>query len=314
MLHSTLRRIPGAARAGRIVLISLVTLAACIAPARAAGPLPRRAMLVSLDGLRPDVALRANMPALRSVMARGSWTMWARTSPMSITLPSHTTMLTGVPPAKHGITWNDDKRHAEVEQVAWPTVFTLAHRAGLTTGIAVGKVKLTALAAPGTAEFRALPAVADSLMDLAVADTVVRWLVGPRPQFLFVHLPSLDLAGHAVGWGSARQVAVAERVDRALGRILRALDQTGLADSTLIVITADHGGVSRNHGMDDPRSHTVPWIAAGPGVRRGFDITSESDVPVDLQDTFAVLCERLGLVPPQPVDGKTLPVIADTAR
>ncbi len=301
-------------RAARRCVLWMILLAASLAPAHAQAPLPRRAMLVSLDGLRPDVALRANMPALRSVMARGSWTMWARTSPLSITLPSHTTMLTGVPPAKHGVTWNDDRRHADVEREPWPTVFTLAHEAGLTTGIAVGKVKLTALAAPGTADYRALPAVADSLLDLAVADTVVRWLVGPRPQFLFVHLPALDLAGHAVGWGSARQVAVAERVDRALGRILRALDQTGLADSTLIVITADHGGVGRNHGMDDPRSHTVPWIAAGPGVRRGFDITSESDVPVDLQDTFAVLCERLGLVPPQAVDGKTLPVIFDRSR
>ena len=68
----------------------------------------RRIVIVSIDGLRPDVALRANMPALRSLMARGSFTMFAVTTDVAVTLPSHMSMLTGMPPDKHKILYNDD--------------------------------------------------------------------------------------------------------------------------------------------------------------------------------------------------------------
>ncbi len=297
----------------RFRFLWLALLLGVLAAAAHAQP-PRRAMLVTIDGLRPDLALRADMPALRGLMARGAYTFWAHTSPLSITLPSHATMLTGVPPAKHGITWNDDSRPDEVRRVAWPTVFVLAHEAGLRTAIGVGKRKLDALAPPGTADLRAVPPVADTLLDRAVADTVVRWLVTGRPQFVFVHLPGPDLAGHSRGWGSPSQIAAIERADRALSRILRALDQTGLAESTLVIVTADHGGIGTHHDQDDVRTHTVPWIAAGPGVRRGVDLGSDAATEVHLQDTFAVLCDQLGLVPPRPVDGRVPPGLRTPGR
>ena len=39
----------------------------------------------------------------RALMHRGSFTMWAQTTAVSVTLPSHVSMLTGVPPSMHGI-------------------------------------------------------------------------------------------------------------------------------------------------------------------------------------------------------------------
>ena len=69
----------------------------------------RRVLIISVDGLRPDLALRANMPAVRSLIARGSFTFWAKTTAMAVTLPSHTSMLTGVHPGKHGILWRSEE-------------------------------------------------------------------------------------------------------------------------------------------------------------------------------------------------------------
>src|SRR5688572_28312028 len=58
----------------------------------------RHLIIISCDGMRPDVLLRAETPNFRKLMARGSFSLWARTIPIAITLPSHTSMLTGVYP------------------------------------------------------------------------------------------------------------------------------------------------------------------------------------------------------------------------
>src|SRR5947209_8146715 len=49
----------------------------------------KHAIVVSIDGLRPDLMLEADTPNLHSLMQRGCYSMWARTTPNSITLPSH---------------------------------------------------------------------------------------------------------------------------------------------------------------------------------------------------------------------------------
>src|ERR1019366_2019005 len=71
-------------------------------------PLPgiEHVVIIIVDGLRPDVLLLANAPALHAMVHSGSYTFWARTTDVAITLPSCTSMLTGVKPAKHGVNWN----------------------------------------------------------------------------------------------------------------------------------------------------------------------------------------------------------------
>src|SRR5688500_5249410 len=68
-------------------------------------PVVSRILIVSIDGLRPDLALRGDMPTLRSLLPQSSYSFWARTVPHAITLPSHTSMLTGVVPRKHEVEW-----------------------------------------------------------------------------------------------------------------------------------------------------------------------------------------------------------------
>src|SRR5690349_20164055 len=68
--------------------------------------LSRHLLIVSIDGLRPDLLVRAKTPTIRSLIERGSFSMWARTTKVAITLPSHVSMLTGVPPERHLIDWN----------------------------------------------------------------------------------------------------------------------------------------------------------------------------------------------------------------
>lgn len=290
-------------RAG-VARVALVL--AWLAVASSTAHAERHALLVSADGLRPDVALRAEMPVLRALMARGSFTMWAVTTDLAVTLPSHVSMLTGVPPPVHAITYNHDTRPGEPAEPAWPTLLELAKRARLRTAMSAGKGKFSLFAEPGALDRSFVPPRGASATDEVVADSAARWLVSLRPHLMFVHLPGLDAAGHANAWGSAAQLEVAARTDRALGHVLQALALAGLQDSTLVVITADHGGAGTTHGGLDPRSRTIPWIAAGPGVRRNFDLATVATRTVRTEDTFATIAEWLGLTLEKPVEGRAV--------
>jgi arylsulfatase A-like enzyme len=200
-------------------------------------------------------------------------------------------MLTGVGAEKHGVTWNE---YLEESFSNVPTLFELAKEAGYSTAMAAGKMKFIALAKPGTLDWQYLPPdepVTDRTV-VAAAERIVR---EHRPHVLFVHLPGVDTAGHAHGWGSAEQVAAVEEADRLVGLLVDVLSDLALQDSVLVLLTSDHGGAGKGHGEDDPRSRFIPWIVAGAGVRRDFDLTLKDERTIRTQDTFATACAFLGL-------------------
>jgi predicted AlkP superfamily pyrophosphatase or phosphodiesterase len=269
------------------------------APGPAAPVSARRVLIVSVDGLRPDIALRASMPTLRSLMRAGSFTFYAQTTDLAVTLPSHVSMLTGNPPEVHGVTWNDDGPTLRVPRV--PTLFALAHAAGRTTALVSGKSKFSVFERAGGLDWSA---VRGQLSDEEVADRAVELIRQHRPEVLVVHLPAHDATAHAQGWGSPASLRAAEAADAALGRVLAALEEAKVLGETLVIVTADHGGAGKNHGGLDPRSRLIPWIAAGPGVVAGLDLTLEPALVVHTEDTFATALQFLGLPLPAPCAGR----------
>src|SRR4051812_4091761 len=165
-----------------------------------------RMVIISIDGCRPDLLLRANTPNVHGLIARSTFTFWARTTPPSITLPSHTSMLTGVVPRKHKIEWNEDLKLVEPFYPKFPTLFEVAHRAGLTTAIVSGKAKFSVLNKPGTIDWAVVPQeeLGDDDVVCAKAVEIIR---AHQPQVMFVHLPGVDNAGHKYGWSSPEQMA-----------------------------------------------------------------------------------------------------------
>jgi predicted AlkP superfamily pyrophosphatase or phosphodiesterase len=263
-------------------------------------PVAAHVVIVSIDGLRPDVALRADMPHLRGLMARGSFSFWANTTDVAITLPSHTSMLTGVKPEIHGIHWNADTPDAKPPYPLVPTVFELAKKQNHTTAVAAGKSKFRVFDAPGALDWKFIKEASDD----EVASAAAGFISDHHPDLLFVHFPDCDRVGHHDGWGSAQQVAVVGLADQALGKVLDALNTSHLTDSTLIILSADHGGAGRTHGGLDPRSRHIPWVAAGPGVKHNYDLTLDIKLVINTEDTFATACDVLGIPLPQDIFGK----------
>jgi arylsulfatase A-like enzyme len=103
--------------------------------------------------------------------------------------------------------------------------------------------------------------------------------------------------------------------DHAIGRILRALDEEGLADDTLVLVTSDHGDFLGDHGLllKGPCAYEgllrVGLIAAGPGVAAA-QIVRE---PVSTLDIAPTVLERAGI--DAPLHGRSLnPLLAGKAQ
>ena len=109
------------------------------APERASAP-TRHVVVISIDGLRADAIEASGASNLQRMMREGAYSLDARTIMPSRTLPSHTSMMTGVSPEVHGITWNDEQVDAQ-GRVRVPTMFDMADSAHLKTAAFFGKAK-----------------------------------------------------------------------------------------------------------------------------------------------------------------------------
>jgi len=276
-----------------------------VTPARPERPVPavEHVVIIIADGLRPDCALLADAPTIRAMVKEGAYSLWARTTDVAITLPSCTSVLTGVSPAKHGVDWNRDQLGPQ-GYPKFPTVLQLATEAGYVTALVGGKSKLTALARPGTVTHVWLPTPTAKCHDDQVATEAERVIGAYRPALMCIHFPDGDAVAHAKGWGSPEHLAQIAATDRQLARVLAALDGAGIRGSTLVLLTADHGGAGRTHGGLDPRSRHIPWIASGAGVRHGFDLTQVAGLDVRTEDTGATACWLLGLPLSPDLDGR----------
>ena len=125
---------------------------ATFAPSETVTPTPpphaTRVLILSIDGLRPDAIALAPMPNLLALMQNSAYTLNAQTIYPSSTLPSHSSMLTGLCPSKHGVDWNDyipERGYAQGTDL-----FDIAHAAGLQTVMHVGKEKLRQITEPAS--------------------------------------------------------------------------------------------------------------------------------------------------------------------
>jgi predicted AlkP superfamily pyrophosphatase or phosphodiesterase len=114
-------------------------------------PLPALAepvLLISIDGLRPGDVLEADkrglaLPNLRRFLTDGAHASGVTGVLPTLTYPSHTTLMTGVSPGKHGIVSNNSFDPMQINQGGWywyaqdvkvPMLWDAAAKAGLSTG------------------------------------------------------------------------------------------------------------------------------------------------------------------------------------
>src|SRR5665213_3416799 len=137
-------------------------------------PRVHHVFIISFDQGNPDLIEKADMPVFHKMAAEGAHTWEAYTIIPSLTLPSHTSILTGVRPQNHKVLWHDYEPSQGAVQV--PTICSIAKKQGLVTAMFVGKEKFKHLDLPGSLDVFVWPQPEDDAMSVAqaFADAVPR--------------------------------------------------------------------------------------------------------------------------------------------
>lgn len=271
-------------------------------------------LVIGVDGLAPIGIETAQTPHMDSLMARGAHTFRARAVMPTSSSPNWASMIMGAGPEQHGILGNEWplpmaflKPVAEGHGRHFPSMFYLLRQAEPSAKMAVvydwaGFFRLYESALVD------INIKGDGEDDTAQqAETVLR---EEQPRLTFVHLDHVDHALHSEGFATEPYFRAVEKADTLIGGLIDALTSAGMVDTTLVIVTSDHGGKGKNHGGTSEAEMTIPWIVAGPGVTAGKTIKDA----VNIFDTAATVLYVLGVEPHQAWIGRPVLDAFDAAR
>jgi predicted AlkP superfamily pyrophosphatase or phosphodiesterase len=274
-----------------LLIIALSTVSsAWSAPSQTSAPL---VVLISVDGLKPEAILEASahglkVPHLRAFMTEGVYANGVRGVLPTVTYPSHTTLITGASPARHGVydntTFDPLARNERgwywyAEDIKVPTLWDAAAAAHLKTASVYWPVSVSAnitynlpqiwrtgtdddlklqraLSTPGleqelSAELGHYPGGMEETVaeDEIRARFAIRLLEKKHPALLTVYLSGLDTEEHASGPFSPKSNQTLERLDTVVGDLRAAAEKAAPGRATVCVVS-DHGFAAIQHDVN----------------------------------------------------------------
>lgn len=264
------------------VLLIFCLAAACLGGGSLHAASDRLVVLISIDGFPASLWRRSDSPTpnLKKLAAAGAQADAMTVANPSLTWPNHTTLITGVSPRRHRVLFNGllirkgpgeapaiDPRATKEQLVHAPTVYDLAHDAGLRTAesnwVAVGGAttidwrfpEFPKAEDPVVAEMmkagRLTPAELKGMewgqpTNLPWHDGI--WMRGARyilethrPNLLLYHILTTDSTHHNYGPGNVASFAALAFADRLVGELVQSVEASGRMGETTFVITTDHG-------------------------------------------------------------------------
>lgn len=281
----------------------LAMVAGCGTPqtaGRYAGPAsrvaPKHVVVVGFDGLAAYAVTNSPTPAIGRMMTEGAGTIRSRSILPSASALNWHSFFTCSASEQHGyIAWNSKEPKfpavATTERGLYPDVFSEFRRIRPDAEIGLfyewGGIVDT------------LDTNACSMVERANngAESVQRmcgYIEKAKPAFLAICLNEPDHAGHTFGWNSPEYVTAVRKQDGVLAKVLEAIERAGMADETVVVLFADHGGSGKRHGGPTLAEMERPSFFLGKGVKRG----GRFNRPGAIYDDGATVAALLGIVDP----------------
>jgi predicted AlkP superfamily pyrophosphatase or phosphodiesterase len=245
---------------------------------------PEHVILISVDGMPPDYytapeKLGLRVPTLTMMRQSGAHAEGMEGVYPTVTYPQHTTMVTGLRPAAHGIVQNrifEAPTDPQTRYWYWyakalkaETLWTVAKKAGLTTAAVGWPVTVGAEIdynvpeiyepgeSPATWKWTAKHSTTgllekalgadlkkDSSVDERLTSVSELIIKNHRPNLLLLHLIELDGEHHRNGPRTKPAIETAEREDGYIHRVIEATKQAGIFEKTTFFVVSDHGFAS----------------------------------------------------------------------
>ncbi|WP_101757666.1 alkaline phosphatase family protein [Oceanicoccus sp. KOV_DT_Chl] len=250
-------------------------------------------IMISIDGLRPEIYLNPDakglkVPNLRALAASGTRAERMISVFPSVTYPAHTSLVTGVNPANHGIVNNFKGQSVEwylqAADIKAQTLWQSAQQQGLQTAIVTWPATYGANvdylvpenlsfglsnpveairqgSTPGLYEALAEEGAPTSIasfdhpdggqqLDELTTHLAVKLIQKKTPQLLLVHFLDADHRQHFSGPDDAGSMHSFELIDQSIGKLRDAVRQAGLEHKTNFIIVGDHGFVPVHTGIN----------------------------------------------------------------
>ena len=250
----------------------------------------KRVFLIGIDGAGTYFK-DADTPCMDEIFSKGAVTYEAETALPTISAQCWGAMLIGVTPDVHGLTNGQVESFPYPTDSKFPTVFkrirekypdaemaSFANWEGINVGLVEHNLGVNRVFGS----------------DDELIGKMLSYLDENDPTFFFVQFDSVDGAGHGHGYGSKKYLAQLSLIDSYVGKIYKKLEERGLLEDSLFLVTTDHGGTEGgNHGGMTEKELIIFFGAAGECVEHG------SIGEMYVGDTTAIVLTALGIDVPQ---------------
>lgn len=274
--------------------------------------------LIGFDGWGSHSMVKADMPILREMMEKGSWTLKKRSVLPSSSAANWASMFMGASPELHGYTqWNSQKPEIPSrilgENNIFPTIFQLLHSQKEKAEIGLFfqwngiKYVVDTLSINNVVH---LPKPDKNGKFATIFKQVGEYIVNRKPTLCTVVYDYPDHYGHLNGFESDEYYQSLKEVDESLETIIQSVKDAGIFDKSVFIVTSDHGGIEKNHGGKTLAEMESPFVIFGCNIKHGYEI-EESMMQYDIAATIAFI---LGLDVPQAWIGRPVKTLFEKIK
>ena len=261
----------------------------------------------------------ADTPNFDRIFENGAVDYTARTETITVSAQNWGSILTGVSHLKHLLTNSGADRKERSSDTRYPSIFTYTRRA--LPGAELASFVNWNTINHGIIENDIGVNKVNVGDDAALTDAICSYFNdGASPTLFFTQFDSVDHIGHEVGSNDQSYFDQISTVDGYIGRIYDTLEENGLLENGLFIVTADHGEMlSKGHGGLTMRETNTTVAAVGKTVVPGGTL----DRDTRNRDVAAIALYALGIERPsvmtaripanlfEGVDGERRPIEKD---
>ncbi|WP_290539829.1 alkaline phosphatase family protein [Alistipes sp.] len=285
-----------------LAFIGCIVLAASCTPDDM--PHARHVIMIGCDAMGAFALQRAETPNLNHMIENGAVSINTHSVRPTSSSQNWMSMVSGALPLQHGVLDNDwEPDNIVIEPCLknargfFPTLFDdiKAQRPEATVHMFYEWEELARMFDVSVVDKAVTGLDTECTFNAAMEDFFEN-----KPALSFISLNEPDHVGHVFGHESAEYMAQVSQLDAMIGELVRRLDESGMSENTVVIVTADHGGLGKSHGGDSLFERLVPIVFYGKGVTRGKVI----EPALLICDVAATVCGLLDVALPRECVGR----------